>query len=121
MADPVLAKPPSECCIANIIHKGEPRGSLEKIAEVETYVSRPAEGKWNSNVILYFPDVNGLFNNARLVMDGFAAAGYLTLGLDYFLGVSIFYYVTLRIGMDLLTWSGCDLEPQKKQRSQSRI
>jgi hypothetical protein len=35
----------------------------------------------------YFPDVWGFFTNGFLVMDGFADAGYLTLGLDYFRGV----------------------------------
>lgn len=37
--------------------------------------------------VRYFPDVWGFFKNGFLVMDGFADAGYLTLGLDYFRGV----------------------------------
>lgn len=37
--------------------------------------------------MLYFPDVWGFFNNGFLIMDGFADAGFLTLGLDYFRGV----------------------------------
>lgn len=37
---------------------------------------------------LSVPDVFGLFNNALLIMDAFAEAGYLALGLDYFHGVS---------------------------------
>lgn len=36
--------------------------------------------------LLYFPDVWGFFNNGFLVMDAFAQAGYLVLGLDYFRG-----------------------------------
>jgi hypothetical protein len=38
--------------------------------------------------VLYFPDVWGFFANAFLIMDGFADAGFLTLGMDYFQGVS---------------------------------
>lgn len=41
------------------------------------------------------PDVFGLFNNALLIMDAFAEAGYLALGLDYFHGVSGICHFTL--------------------------
>ena len=83
-----LAKPSGTCCLEGTIHKGEPRGSLETIAGVETYVSKPSDDKANGHVLLYFPDVWGMFNNGLLVMDAFADAGFLTLGLDYFRGVS---------------------------------
>ncbi|KAJ0116590.1 hypothetical protein J7T55_009740 [Diaporthe amygdali] len=81
-----LAKPPGECCITGNLHDGEPRGALETVEEIETYVVYPREGKSNGNIVLYFPDVWGLFKNGLLVMDGFANAGYLTIGLDYFSG-----------------------------------
>ena len=60
------------------------------IASVETYIAIPPENKANGHIVLYFPDVWGLFKNGLLVMDGFADAGYLVLGLDYFRGVSCF-------------------------------
>lgn len=88
MADTFLAKPSGECCLKGTIHKGQPRGVYETIEGVETYIARPPEGKANGHILLYFPDVWGMFNNGLLVMDGFADAGYLTLGLDYFRGVS---------------------------------
>ncbi|TAQ84209.1 hypothetical protein B7494_g7467 [Chlorociboria aeruginascens] len=84
--DAVLAKPPGDCCLQGSIHKGEPQGTYEEIAGVKTYIARPAEDRANGNIILYFPDVWGLFQNGLLIMDGFAAAGYLVLGLDYFRG-----------------------------------
>jgi hypothetical protein len=84
-----LAKPSGECCLKGTIHKGEARGRWETIADVETYISTPPEGKANGHVLLYFPDVWGMFPNGLLVMDAFADAGYLVLGLDYFRGVSI--------------------------------
>lgn len=93
MADesgPFLAKPSGACCLAGTIHQGDPRGSFTTIAEIETYISRPLGERWNGNVVLYFPDVYGFFTNGLLIMDGFAEAGYLTLGVDYFRGVCLF-------------------------------
>jgi len=86
MANPeYLANPPSACCFVGTLHEGTPRGQIENIFDIPTYISRPAEG--NGNIVLYFPDVWGLSNNAKLLMDGFANAGYLVLGIDYFRGV----------------------------------
>ncbi|KAL1847805.1 hypothetical protein Daus18300_013847 [Diaporthe australafricana] len=81
-----LAKPPGDCCIKGNLHEGEPRGTNVTIEGVDTYVAQPPEGISNGNIILYFPDVWGLFKNGNLVMDGFADAGYLTVGMDYFRG-----------------------------------
>jgi hypothetical protein len=85
--DPVLAKAPGDCCLTGSIHDGEPAGTFEDIANVRTYIARPPAARANGNIILYFPDVWGHFTNGFLIMDGFAAAGYLVLGLDYFRGV----------------------------------
>src|SRR6202012_2065300 len=82
-----LAKPSGACCLQGTLHNGTPRGTHETIAGVETYVVHPPEGKANGHVLLYYPDVFGLFKNGLLIMDGFAERGYLTLGLDYFRGV----------------------------------
>lgn len=82
-----LAKPSGDCCLKGTVHEGEARGSWETIAEVETYIARPPEGEENGNILLYFPDVWGMFPNGLLIMDAFADAGYLVLGLDYFRGV----------------------------------
>ena len=87
-SDEYLAKPSGTCCLKGTIHKGESRGSWKVIADVDTYITEPPSGKANGNILLYFPDVWGMFPNGLLVMDAFADAGYLTLGLDYFRGVS---------------------------------
>lgn len=87
-SDEYLAKPSGACCLKGTLHTGEARGQWDTIAGVETYIASPPEGKANGNVLLYFPDVWGMFPNGLLVMDAFADAGYLTLGLDYFRGVS---------------------------------
>lgn len=82
-----LAKPPGPCCWLGTIHKGTPRGKMETILDVPTYIARPE--KANGHVVLYFPDVWGMSSNAQLLMDGFADAGFLALGMDYFRGVCL--------------------------------
>jgi hypothetical protein len=82
-----LAKPSGACCLEGHLHAGEPRGTFETIADVETYVVTPRPDRANGHILLYFPDVWGMFPNGLLIMDGFADAGYLTIGLDYFRGV----------------------------------
>lgn len=85
--DQYVAKPSGACCLKGSLHDGEPRGSYESIAGVQTYISKPDPSKANGNILLYFPDVYGFFTNGMLIMDGFADAGYFVLGLDYFMGV----------------------------------
>lgn len=87
--DRVLAKPADLCCIKGHFHTGEPAGSIEQIDGVDTYVAKPDPATANGNVLLYFPDAFGLHINSFLMMDAFAACGYLTLGVDYFLRVRI--------------------------------
>lgn len=82
-----LAQPPASCCWLGTIHKGTPRGKMETILDTPTYLATPE--KPNGHVVLYFPDVWGMSVNAQLLMDGFADAGFLTLGMDYFRGVRI--------------------------------
>lgn len=106
-----LAKPPGDCCLKCSIHDGEPRGSTETIASVESYVVRPPEGRANGNVVLYFPDVWGLFRNGCLVMDAFADAGYLTVGIDYFRGDPVWKHRKHRL--DTATDPGFDFEAWK--------
>lgn len=87
---PFLAKPSGLCCLKGTIHSGKPRGSFIRVADVETYVVKPPAKKSNGHILLYYPDVWGMFTNGLLVMDSFADAGYLTIGLDYFRGVCPF-------------------------------
>ena len=86
---PFLAKPSGACCLEGSVHSGNPRGHFFDVAGVDTYVSKPPAQKSNGNILLYYPDVWGMFTNGLLVMDGFADAGYLTIGLDYFRGVRV--------------------------------
>lgn len=87
--DTYLAQPPSSSCWLGTVHEGTPRGNLETILDIPTYVARPTAESSNGHVVLYFPDVWGISNNAKLLMDSFADAGFLTCGIDYFRGVRI--------------------------------
>ena len=84
-----MAKPSGECCLKGHLHSGEPKGTFERFADIETYISQPPSSKANGHILLYYPDVFGFFTNGLLVMDSFAEAGYLVLGIDYFSGVRL--------------------------------
>ena len=88
-----LAQPSGPCCLKGNIHEGEPRGKLQTIAGLETYVVTPSpDTKNNGNVVFFFPDVWGLFTNGMLVMDAFAEAGYTVLAPDYFQSESMLFH-----------------------------
>lgn len=109
-----LAKPPGDCCLKGSLHDGEPRGTIETVEGIETYVVHPPAGKSNGNIVLYFPDVWGFFKNGFLVMDGFAEAGYLTVGLDYFRGDPVWKHRKDR--HDTTTEPDFDYEAWKKRQ-----
>ncbi|KAH9854488.1 alpha/beta-hydrolase [Lenzites betulinus] len=81
------------CCTRTVPHSGAPRGTVEHIAGLTTYVARPVPNtkteEGGKRVILYFADVFGpLYVNSQLAMDYWAEQGYLVLGVDYFEGDS---------------------------------
>ncbi|KAF5717289.1 dienelactone hydrolase [Fusarium globosum] len=84
--DNVLAKPADLCCLKGSFHSGEATGSTIQIDGIDTYVAKPHPDRSNGNILLFFPDAFGLHTNSFLMMDAFAECGYLTLGVDYFLG-----------------------------------
>ncbi len=72
-----LAGPPGECCRKTVQHDGQPHGTVETVAGVETYVARPANGS-NAKIILFFGDVYGpMYVNSQLIMDYWADNGEL--------------------------------------------
>jgi hypothetical protein len=107
-----LANPSGECCLKGSLHEGEARGSFGTVAGVETYIARPSKDADNGHIMLYFPDVWGFFKNGFLIMDGFADAGYTTLGLDYFRGDPVWKHrkdrsdTTTEPGFDYQAWLG---------------
>lgn len=113
--DTYIAQPPGPCCWLGTIHKGTPRGTMESILDVPTYVAKPAADKANGHVVLYLPDVWGISNNAKLLMDGFADAGFLTLGMDYFRDVSTYSLFSVMHTLSLSFNTG-KKEYNKKER-----
>ncbi|PSN69951.1 alpha/beta-hydrolase [Corynespora cassiicola Philippines] len=83
-----LAKPSGACCLEGNIHSGSPRGSFITIRDIETYTVQPLEPSQSDEpkVLLFFPDIWGMYPNSLLIMDGFADKGYTVLGVDYFRG-----------------------------------
>lgn len=87
--DAVLAKPTGACCITDgsSYHSNDSEVKLQQIGGIETYVSQPNASNANGAILLFFPDAFGLCVKNYLLMDRFAALGYLVLGVDYFMGV----------------------------------
>lgn len=85
-----LAQPPGLCCVTGHIHTGVARGKIEPILDIPTYIATPEHP--NGHIVFYFPDVWGISNNASLLADAFADAGYLTFIMDYFLGVCVSFF-----------------------------
>ncbi|KAH8113618.1 alpha/beta-hydrolase [Phellopilus nigrolimitatus] len=90
MTDKVLAQAPGDDCCKGVKHTGEPKGTIEKIAGLDTYIATPsylAAGQPAKGVILFYADVFGpLFINNKLIQDYFADQGFIVVGIDYFLG-----------------------------------
>jgi hypothetical protein len=84
-----LAIPPGDHCLSGNLHTGDTRGKTEIIEEAPTYITSPHPGKGNGNILFYYPDVHGFYNNALLLMDAFADAGYTVFGIDYFRDVTV--------------------------------
>ncbi|KAK8074404.1 hydrolase tropI [Apiospora hydei] len=76
--------PPGECCARAVLHEGTPTGQLVKVGAYEGYLAVPEASKARSDnaAILYLPDIFSLSQNAKLIADQYAAAGYLTLIVD---------------------------------------
>jgi len=76
-----------EHCIKGATHEGTPKGKLEKIGGIESYVATPAGEYSKDKAIIFLPDVFGLqLLNAQLLADDFAANGVKTIIPDYLNG-----------------------------------
>ncbi|CAM1505857.1 Fc.00g114940.m01.CDS01 [Cosmosporella sp. VM-42] len=84
----MASNPPGKCCTVGTLHEGEPAGKRIKVnGNIDAYLATPPEGKGHKDAaILYIPDVIGLYGNAFLMADQYAANGYTTLILDLFYG-----------------------------------
>ncbi|KAH8113614.1 alpha/beta-hydrolase [Phellopilus nigrolimitatus] len=112
----VLAQAPGDDCCKGVKHTGEPKGTIEKIGGLDTYIATPpylAAGQPAKGVILFYADNFGpLFINNKLIQDYFADQGFIVVGIDYFLGDPIETHLN-EAGFDWPAWLS-------KSESQSR-
>jgi len=66
----------SSCCLSGTINSGEPKGHVETVGGLQTYVSEP-ENKSKSKTVIFVVDIFGWeFKNVRLLADQYAAKGF---------------------------------------------
>jgi len=79
----------SACCVTGHLHEGTPTGTVEKIVDLDVYVTKP-EGGSKAKTILFISDIFGWDTpNARLLADEYAKAGFYVYVPDFFKGDSI--------------------------------
>ncbi|MCJ1350508.1 MAG: hypothetical protein MMC33_000489 [Icmadophila ericetorum] len=76
----------SACCLSGQVHQGTPKGRVETIGGLQTYVSEPENGS-KSKTVLFISDIFGYeFSNVRLLADSYAKAGFYCYIPDFFEG-----------------------------------
>jgi len=79
----------SSCCVTGHLHEGTPTGTVEKITDLDVYVSKP-EGGSKAKTILFITDIFGWeLPNTRLLADEYAKAGFYVYVPDFFKGDAI--------------------------------
>ena len=83
MSDKILAQAPGDDCYRTVQHYGEPKGRVEKIGDIDTYIATPPTGTASipaKGIILFYADVYGpLYINNKLLQDYFTERGTLKL------------------------------------------
>jgi len=66
----------SSCCLSGKIQEGKPKGRVEEIAGLQTYVAEPKDGS-KAKTVIFLVDIFGwTLPNTRLLADQYAAAGF---------------------------------------------
>ncbi|KAF9067238.1 alpha/beta-hydrolase [Rhodocollybia butyracea] len=77
-------------CFKGVTHEGTVKGKWEQIGGIDCYVGIPSDHGIEypkDKALLFLADVYGMqFVNNQLLVDGFAANGILTYGIDFFFG-----------------------------------
>jgi len=80
-----MATPFCDDCIKLVKHEGTAVGTIETIAGVPTYVSKPAGEYAKHKAVIIITDIFGMpFLNNKLLADGFAENGFQTYMPDIF-------------------------------------
>lgn len=77
----MASNPPSRCCFMGFRHEGQPKGSLQEIFDLETYIAKPQVSQcckstkvtYEDKYIVILTDIYGhKFNNVQLIADELA-------------------------------------------------
>lgn len=83
----MASNPPGACCFKGFYHEGSPKGFIENLYDIETYVTG---SKSNDKVLAIITDIYGhKFNNTQLVADQLGEAGYRVYIPDILFGEAI--------------------------------
>jgi len=74
-------------CHSGVIHEGTPKGKVEKVGGIDTYVALPTVDYPKDKAVLFLPDVLGIhMPNSQLLADSFAGHGFAVYMPDYLNG-----------------------------------
>ncbi|POR32427.1 Endoplasmic reticulum membrane protein 65 [Tolypocladium paradoxum] len=95
---------PGKCCTVGTLFEGEPKGQTTTVdGKIDAYLATAPEATARADCgVLFVPDVIGIWQNSKLMADGFAAAGYTTLLVDLFNGDPV--QLNRPDGFDLFAW-----------------
>lgn len=94
----------SSCCLTGKVQEGTPKGHVQTIAGLQTYVAEPKDGS-KTKTVIFLVDIFGWeFKNTRLLADQYAANGFTAYIPDVHEGDSL--------DIDFLQ----TVEPQKTER-----
>ncbi|MCJ1478034.1 hypothetical protein MMC13_006709 [Lambiella insularis] len=81
----------SSCCLSGTLHSGTPKGHVEEIGGLQTYVSEP-ESKSKAKTVIFIVDIFGWeLPNVRLLADIYAGHGFYCYIPDLHSGDSLPY------------------------------
>ncbi|KAE8131685.1 dienelactone hydrolase [Aspergillus pseudotamarii] len=84
----MASNPPGPCCATGFKHEGNPVGEIKKVNGIDTYIVYP-QNKSTEKVVVFLSDIFGIYVNAQLLADEFAANGYTCVIPDLFQGDAI--------------------------------
>ncbi|KAB8079426.1 dienelactone hydrolase [Aspergillus leporis] len=84
----MASNPPGACCATGFKHEGNPVGEIKDVKGVSTYVVYPKD-KSTEKVVVFLSDIFGIYVNAQLLADEYAANGYTCVIPDLFQGDAI--------------------------------
>ncbi|KAL2204833.1 alpha/beta-hydrolase [Sarocladium strictum] len=100
----MASHPPADCCVVGVKHEGSPTGKPVRVAgRWDAYYSSPSGAEAHHDVVLiYLPDILGIWQNSQLMADQFAMNGYHTLVIDLYNGDAL--PLNKPAGFDMKKW-----------------